>query len=88
MSTVDDFEYITLKEAAREVIDDYLKSIKGGPPANLYAWMLVQIEYPLLKQTLRYTNNNQSRAAVVLGLSQITLSKKLRQYKLNPTDIE
>jgi Fis family transcriptional regulator len=40
------------------------------------------VEVPLLQATLRHTNNNQSRAAELLGINRGTLRKKLKQYGL------
>jgi Fis family transcriptional regulator len=40
------------------------------------------VEAPLLEEVLRYTRNNQTKAAVLLGLNRGTLRKKLKQYDL------
>jgi Fis family transcriptional regulator len=44
--------------------------------------ILEQVEPPLLRATLRYCDNNQSRAAEILGLNRATLRKKLRQHRI------
>ncbi|MGB9612047.1 MAG: sigma 54-interacting transcriptional regulator, partial [Bryobacteraceae bacterium] len=39
-----------------------------------------EAERALIEATLRYTNNNRTRAAAILGISQKTLFNKLREY--------
>jgi Fis family transcriptional regulator len=71
-----------LSVSVSECLDDYFKSLNGHAPAELYEMILEQIEPPLLRATLRYCDNNQSRAAEVLGLNRATLRKKLRQHHI------
>ena len=44
--------------------------------------VLHQVEEPLFKAVLDYTQHNQSHAAALLRLNRGTLRKKLRQYGL------
>jgi DNA-binding NtrC family response regulator len=39
-----------------------------------------EAERALIEATLRHTNNNRTRAAAILGISQKTLFNKLREY--------
>ncbi|MGQ0530023.1 MAG: helix-turn-helix domain-containing protein [Panacagrimonas sp.] len=71
-----------LSQSVAECIDDYFRSLNGHRPAELYTTVLDQIEPPLLRATLRYCDNNQSKAAEILGLNRATLRKKLRQHKI------
>ncbi len=71
-----------LSHSVSECIDDYFRSLNGHAPSALYDTILDQIEPPLLRATLRWCDNNQSRAAEVLGLNRATLRKKLRQHKI------
>ncbi|HEX4870733.1 MAG TPA: helix-turn-helix domain-containing protein [Nevskiaceae bacterium] len=71
-----------LSHSVAEVLDDYFKSLNGHTPKALYEIVLDQVEPPLLRATLRYCENNQSRAAEMLGLNRATLRKKLRQHKI------
>ena len=41
-----------------------------------------EVERPLFKAVLDYTQGNQSQAAGILGLNRGTLRKKLRYYSL------
>ncbi|OGT69382.1 MAG: Fis family transcriptional regulator [Gammaproteobacteria bacterium RIFCSPHIGHO2_12_FULL_45_9] len=61
----------------------YFTQLEGAEPADLYNLVLAEMELPLLKMVMRYTNYNQSKAAKVLGLSRGTLRKKLATYRLN-----
>ena len=42
--------------------------------------MLREVEEPLLKAVLHYTEGNQVRAADILGINRGTLRKKLRLH--------
>lgn len=76
-----------LSQSVSESIEDYFQSLNGHRPSDLYTTVLDQVEPPLLRATLRYCDNNQSKAAEMLGLNRATLRKKLRQHKigLRPT---
>ena len=49
---------------------------------NVYDLMLSCIEEPLFKAILNRTRGNQSKAAILLGISRGTLRKKLKRYDL------
>lgn len=53
-------------------------------PEHVYQKLLAEIEPPLIKEVLRYTSGNQSRAARVLGITRNTLRSKLRRYAIKP----
>lgn len=42
-----------------------------------------QVEPPLIKGLLDYTQGNQSRTARLLGISRSTLRKKMAQYGIS-----
>lgn len=69
-----------LHDSVRQSLENYLIQLKGNTPDNLYELILAEVEAPLLQSVMEYTKNNQSRAAIVLGLSRGTLRKKLKQY--------
>ena len=72
----------TLKHCVRIAMTQYLAQLDGELPRNVYQVVLSQIEPALLKLILDYTEDNQSLAAEVLGISRGTLRKKLKQYRL------
>jgi len=41
-----------------------------------------QVEAPLFECVMEHTQDNQSKAAALLGLNRGTLRKKLKQYDL------
>ena len=71
-----------LKDSAAEAIAHFLATLDGESCIDLYDMVLRQIEEPLLREVLDYTQHNQSHAATMLGLNRGTLRKKLRQYGL------
>ncbi|HEX4044545.1 MAG TPA: DNA-binding transcriptional regulator Fis [Gammaproteobacteria bacterium] len=79
-----DFELVQknqpLHDSVRQALENYLAQLKGQSPKNLYELILAEVEVPLLECVMEYTRNNQSRAAILLGLSRGTLRKKLKQY--------
>ncbi len=45
--------------------------------------MLREVEEPLFRAVLDYTEGNQSRAADILGMNRGTLRKKLKDYGIS-----
>jgi Fis family transcriptional regulator len=71
-----------LHDSVRQALEHYLAELKGQFPNNLYELILAEVEQPLMEAVMEYTKGNQSRAAILLGLSRGTLRKKLKQYGL------
>lgn len=71
-----------LHDSVRQALENYLSQLKGEIPSNLYELILAEVEAPLMEAVMEYTKGNQSRAAIVLGLSRGTLRKKLKMYGL------
>jgi Fis family transcriptional regulator len=69
-----------LHDSVRQSLENFLSQLKGQTPSNLYELILAEVEAPLMAAVMEYTKNNQSRAAIVLGLSRGTLRKKLKMY--------
>jgi len=65
-----------------EALRGYFTHLNGHKPGDLYQLVLGEVEKPLFKAVLSYTNGNQSEAAEILGINRGTLRKKLRTYKL------
>lgn len=70
-----------LHDSVRQSLENYISQLKGQQlPSNLYELILAEVEAPLMDAIMEYTKGNQSRAAIVLGLSRGTLRKKLKMY--------
>src|SRR5687767_15074062 len=69
-----------LHDSVRQALESYFTQLKGQAPNNLYELVLAEVEVPLLEAVMEFTKNNQSRAAILLGLSRGTLRKKLKIY--------
>jgi len=72
----------SLGEAVRKQLRRYFKELDGTLPVELYQVVMEQIERVLFEVVLIEVDQNQSRAAEILGLSRGTLRKKLTQYEL------
>ncbi|MBX3708594.1 MAG: DNA-binding transcriptional regulator Fis [Gammaproteobacteria bacterium] len=71
-----------LHDSVRQSLENYISHLQGQVPNNLYELILAEVEAPLMEAVMEYTKGNQSRAAIVLGLSRGTLRKKLKTYGL------
>src|SRR5688500_12978084 len=67
-----------LQEIVLQAIKAKLASFQQDFPENIYELVVVELEKPLLEAVLTYTRGNQSKAAMLLGLSRGTLRKKLK----------
>jgi len=65
-----------------EALDQYFSTLNGDRPGDLYDLVIGEVERPLFKAVLDYTDGNQSLAAGILGINRGTLRKKLRTYSL------
>ena len=61
---------------------DKLSNHDGQQTTALYDLFMHQVEAPLFECVMQHTQDNQSKAAALLGLNRGTLRKKLKQYDL------
>ena len=73
---------LPLRTHAERALHEYFASLNGHRPAHLYDLVLGEVEEPLLRAVLSYTEGNQVRAADILGINRGTLRKKLRLHGL------
>ncbi|MEQ8803432.1 DNA-binding transcriptional regulator Fis [Haliea sp.] len=71
-----------LHDAVTRAVRNYLDELDGQDTTGFYELVLSQVEAPLLREVMRHTRNNQTRASQMLGLNRGTLRKKLKQYNL------
>lgn len=72
----------SLHKHTEDALETYFESLNGDRPGDLYDLVIGEVERPLFKAVLDYTQGNQSQAAGILGLNRGTLRKKLRFYSL------
>lgn len=69
-----------LYDSVKRSVEAYFANLEGEPTNDLYDIVLAEIERPFFEAVLKYTKGNQSKAAIILGLSRGTLRKKLKQH--------
>lgn len=72
----------TLSNYVAESIKAYLDICDGNVSQALHAYVMEHTERLLLQQVLQHTQFNQTRAAEILGISRVTLKKKLVKYQI------
>jgi len=73
---------LPLRSHAERALNDYFASLNGHRPARLYDMVMREVEEPLFRAVLEYTDGNQTRAALILGITRATLRRKLRALGL------
>lgn len=71
-----------IEECVRTSLEGYFKDLRGTEPDGMYDMLVRIVEKPLLEVVMHQADNNQSRAAMWLGLNRNTLRKKLLEHKL------
>lgn len=71
-----------LHKHTEDALNQYFDSLNGDRPGDLYDLVIGEVERPLFKAVMDYTDGNQSQAAGILGINRGTLRKKLRTYSL------
>ena len=65
-----------------DALDQYFAALNGDRPGDLYDLVIGEVERPLFKAVMDYTQGNQSQAAGILGINRGTLRKKLKTYSI------
>ena len=65
-----------------DAIHNYFACLNGDRPGKLYDLVMGEVERPLFKAVMEFTDGNQSEAAGILGINRGTLRKKLKTYSL------
>jgi Fis family transcriptional regulator, factor for inversion stimulation protein len=71
-----------LRECVARSLRSYLRSAGDETACDLYRLVMNEVEAPMLREVLRHTDGNLSRAALLLGLSRATLRKKMGEHGL------
>jgi len=72
-----------LCQQVAQALESYFSQLDGEDVVDLHAFVISEVEKPLLEAVLNHTKSNQSKAAKMLGLSRGTLRKKLATYQLD-----
>jgi len=75
-------EHYSLSQHIKDLFANYIKTLNGEAPHELYELFLGEFEKPFLEAVLSHTRHNQSKAAIILGISRGTLRKKLKEHDL------
>lgn len=73
----------TLSDHVRASVESYFSHLNGHESTGLYKLVLTEVEKPLLETALKHSDNNQTKAAKILGISRSTLRTKLKEYGLD-----
>ena len=80
----DNYSRNPLKDEVRKAMRRYFSQLdQKNIPINVYQLVLKEVEPPLLNSVMKFTNNNQSKAARILGINRTTLRTKLKKYNIN-----
>lgn len=71
-----------LNNCVEALIANYFEKLEDCKLSDLYQIVLREVELPLFKAVMGYTEGNQSQAANILGINRGTLRKKLAEYNL------
>ena len=77
-------EQLSFEEMVRAKIHALLMRMEGYPLEDLYEEVISRVERPLIELVLERTNNNQVRAAEILGMNRNTLRKKIAARSAKP----
>jgi len=71
-----------LEECVRASLEQYVDDLGDADPSGMYEMVITCVERATLAFAMKHAENNQSRAAEILGITRNTLRKKLLAYKL------
>lgn len=70
-----------LKSAIRLAVERYIEIQGTDFSQNLYHNIITMTERQVIETVLEKTANNRSKAAAILGISRVTLLKKIKQFQ-------
>ncbi|MAD58066.1 MAG: Fis family transcriptional regulator [Porticoccus sp.] len=75
-------KYGSIRNCLIHALNEYFHDLGDQSTHNLHSFVFKEVEATLLETTLAFTNQNQSKAAEMLGINRGTLRKKLKEYRL------
>ena len=80
----DSYSKKPLKDEVRKAMSRYFNQLdQKNTPIDVYQLVLNEVEPPLLRSVMQFSNNNQSKAAKILGINRTTLRTKLKKYNIS-----
>ena len=73
---------MSLRDAVNQSLVTYFDQMGDEMPTGMYEMVISEVERPLLSHVMQQAQNNQCKAAQMLGLNRGTLRKKLKHYQL------
>lgn len=73
----------TLKEFVHQNVSLYFKNLDGQEAQNLHDLVIQEVEHSLIETVLNHTSGNQVKAARILGITRVTLRKKIDLLKID-----
>ena len=80
-SPVNTAQGVPMRDCVEQALRNYFQTC-GKPAPELWELVFAEVAEPLLKLSLEYCRGNQSKAAIMLGISRGTLRKNLKKYGL------
>ncbi len=71
-----------LNKLVERVVQQYLEDMGSTPPDNLHDVIIREVERSLIQTVLDHVGGNQSRAALILGITRATLRTRIQRYGL------
>ena len=82
-SSFDSYSKKPLKDEVRKAMKRYFNQLdQSNIHIDVYQLVLNEVEPPLLNSVMNFSNNNQSKAAKILGINRTTLRTKLKKYNI------
>jgi Fis family transcriptional regulator, factor for inversion stimulation protein len=67
-----------LRDHVGRAVRRYLTDLGEHADGELHAFVLREVEIPLLTEVMQHFDGNQTRAAAALGMNRATLRRRLR----------
>lgn len=71
-----------LSQAVHQAVDRYFSKVEDYELADLHPLMMNEVEKILLCYLWKHTRGNKSRMSRILGLSRLTLMRKLNKIEV------
>jgi Fis family transcriptional regulator len=75
-----------LEASVRLSLEQYLSDLGDTDPSDMYEMVIRCVERPMLEVAMTRAQQNQSKAAQMLGMTRNTLRKKLLSHQLITLD--